>query len=122
MTMAPPPSGTFNGLSDKHIAGPSGRRAVSAQLLRISSVRAMVIALFLGAAVLITGGSRAQAVPGGFREQVVFSGLNQPTQVRFAADGRVFVAEKSGLIKVFDGLGDTTPTVFADLRTQVANF
>ena len=40
----------------------------------------------------------------------------------FAADGRVFVAEKSGLVKVFDSLGDTTPTVFADLRTQVHNF
>jgi hypothetical protein len=34
----------------------------------------------------------------------------------------VFVSEKSGLIKVFDGLGDTSATVFADLRTQVHNF
>ena len=41
-----------------------------------------------------------------------------PTAVRFAPDGRVFVAEKSGLIKVFDSLTDTTPTVFADLRTE----
>jgi glucose/arabinose dehydrogenase len=31
----------------------------------------------------------------------------------------VFVAEKSGVIKVFDDLGDATPDVFADLRTQV---
>ena len=42
--------------------------------------------------------------------------------MRFSADGRVFVAEKSGLIKVFDGLDDTSPTVFADLRTKVHNF
>ena len=42
--------------------------------------------------------------------------------MRFAPDGRVFVAEKSGLIKVFDNLSDTTPTVFADLRTKVHNF
>ena len=34
----------------------------------------------------------------------------------------MFVAEKSGVIKVFDNLTDTTPTVFADLRTQVHNF
>jgi glucose/arabinose dehydrogenase/PKD repeat protein len=61
--------------------------------------------------------------PGGaFVEEVVFSGLTQPTAVRFAKDGRVFVAEKSGLLKVFDNLTDTTPTVFADLRTQVYNF
>ena len=40
----------------------------------------------------------------------------------FAPDGKVYVAEKSGLIKVFDGLGDPTPTVWADLRTKVHNF
>ena len=52
----------------------------------------------------------------------MFSGLTQPTAVKFAADGRVFVAEKSGLIKVFDSLTDETPTVFADLRTEVYNY
>ena len=61
--------------------------------------------------------------PGGvFVEEVVFSGLQQPTAVRFANDGRVFVAEKSGLIKVFENLDDATPTVFADLRTEVHNY
>ena len=62
------------------------------------------------------------AVPSGFQETIVFSGLTDPTAVRFAPDGRVFVAEKSGLIKVFDGLSDPTPSVFADLRTNVYNF
>ena len=37
-------------------------------------------------------------------------------------DGRVFVAEKSGFIKVYDSLADTTPTLFADLSTKVHNF
>jgi glucose/arabinose dehydrogenase len=60
--------------------------------------------------------------PSGFSDVVAISGLVQPTTVAFAADGRVFVAEKSGLIKVFASLADTTPTVFADLRTQVHNF
>jgi glucose/arabinose dehydrogenase len=60
--------------------------------------------------------------PVGFQEEIVFSGLTQPTAVRFAADGRVFVAEKNGIVKVFDNLSDSTPTVFADLRTQVHNF
>src|SRR5688500_17027890 len=64
----------------------------------------------------------AATLPQGFQEQIVFSGLNEPTAVRFASDGRVFVAEKSGLIKVFDNLSDTTPSVFVDLRTQVHNF
>jgi glucose/arabinose dehydrogenase len=62
------------------------------------------------------------AVPPGFRDHVVLDGLNNPTNVEFSRDGRVFVAEKSGLIKVFDGLSDPTPTTFADLRTNVYNF
>jgi endonuclease YncB( thermonuclease family)/PKD repeat protein/glucose/arabinose dehydrogenase len=66
--------------------------------------------------------ARAATYPIGFSERTVFSGLTNPTAVRFAADGRVFVAEKSGLIKVFDSLSDSQPDVFADLRTQVHNF
>ena len=62
------------------------------------------------------------AVPAGFQESVVWSGLTNPTAIRFAADGRVFVAEKSGTIKVFDNLADTTPTVFSDLVPEVHNF
>ena len=56
-----------------------------------------------------------------FRDTIAVRGLTEPTVVRFARDGRVFVAEKRGVIKVFDNLSDTTPTVFADLRTQVHN-
>lgn len=61
------------------------------------------------------------AVPAGFRDFTVLSGLSAPTSVEFASDGRVFIAEKSGIIKLFDSLDDTTPTVFADLRTNVYN-
>ena len=64
----------------------------------------------------------AATYPTGFSEQTVFSGLTNPTAIRFASDGRVFVAEKSGLVKVFDSLSDSQPDVFADLRTQVHNF
>ena len=53
---------------------------------------------------------------------VVFDGLTRPTAIQFSPDGRVFVAEKSGLIRVFSDLSDTTPTVFADLRTNVHNY
>jgi len=58
-------------------------------------------------------------LPAGFQQSTVFSGLNQPTAVRFAADGRVFVAEKSGVILVYASITASTPTVFADLRPQV---
>ncbi len=52
----------------------------------------------------------------------MYSGLANPTNIEFAADGRVLVAEKSGAIKVYDSLTDTTPTPFSDLTTNVHNF
>ena len=73
-------------------------------------------------ALVLAAPARTATLPPGFQESTVFSGLTNPTVVRFSPDGRVFVAEKSGLIKVFDGLADPTPTVFADLSTNVHNF
>ena len=64
----------------------------------------------------------AGTLPPGFTETTVWSGLGDPTALRFAPDGRVFVASKSGIINVFDDLGDTTPTQFADLRSRVHDF
>ncbi len=61
-------------------------------------------------------------VPPGFQESVVWSGLSNPTAIRFAADGRVFVAEKRGAIKVFQSLSDATPTVYTGLLTNVQDF
>ncbi|HEY3334515.1 MAG TPA: PQQ-dependent sugar dehydrogenase [Candidatus Limnocylindrales bacterium] len=57
-----------------------------------------------------------------FREVTVFSGLTKPTSVRFATDGRAFVAEKAGIIKAFDSISDSTPTVVADLSADVMNY
>ncbi|MGH2475769.1 MAG: PQQ-dependent sugar dehydrogenase, partial [Candidatus Limnocylindrales bacterium] len=93
--------------------------------MRTGRLRALV-AITVAAASLVVAGApepaAAASLPPGFQEEIVFAGLTQPTAVRFSPDGRVFVAEKSGLIKVFDNLTDATPTVFADLRTQVHNF
>src|SRR5215212_800326 len=86
---------------------------------------ALVAALLAAAVVVLLAPISANAVatlPSGFQEEAVLSGLTNPSNVEFSQDGRVFVAEKSGLIKVFDGLSDTTPTTFADLRTKVHNF
>ena len=87
------------------------------------ALRRHVVSALLGALLLILPAAADPAtLPSGFQETVVFSGLTNPTVVRFSPDGRVFVAEKSGRIKVFDNLTDPTPTVFADLSTNVHNF
>jgi glucose/arabinose dehydrogenase len=88
---------------------------------------ATATALVVVAATMATFSGRADSAPDptpppGFYEEVVVSGLTFPTAVRFSPDGRIFVAEKDGLIKVFDGPGDTTPVLFADLRRRVFGF
>jgi glucose/arabinose dehydrogenase len=57
-----------------------------------------------------------------FAESYVFEQLVQPTGVEFSPDGRVYISEKSGLIKMFDSLTDTTPTIVADFRAETHNF
>jgi glucose/arabinose dehydrogenase len=61
----------------------------------------------------------AQMEAAGFQDEPVISGLEEPSNFRFSPDGRVFVAEKTGKILVYDGVEDETATVFADLRTDV---
>jgi len=82
----------------------------------------LVVMLLVSFAVPVPKTALAATLPAGFQETIVFSGLTNPSNIRFSADGRVFVAEKSGLIKVFDNLTDQTPTIFADLRTNTHNF
>jgi glucose/arabinose dehydrogenase/PKD repeat protein len=85
-------------------------------------MRRLVVTGVLTFLVASVGAAGGATLPPGFQESVAITGLVQPTVVRFSDDGRVFVAEKSGLIKVFDGLGDATPSIYADLRTQVYDY
>ena len=71
------------------------------------------------AAAAVLAAPSALALPPEFTLDRVFENLNLPTAVEFARDGRVFVAEQRGVVKVFDSILDTDPDVFADLRTQV---
>ncbi len=59
----------------------------------------------------------------GFEDVVLpQTGLVDPTVIQFAADNRVFVAEKSGRIWLYTDLTDATPTLVADLRVSVYNY
>jgi glucose/arabinose dehydrogenase/fibronectin type 3 domain-containing protein len=89
----------------------------------ITSLRAVfVIALSCLAALVTPGVAGAVTLPAGFEQTTVVSGLERPMDVEVTPAGRVFVAEKSGIVKTYSSLSDTTPTVAADLRTQVHNF
>jgi glucose/arabinose dehydrogenase len=65
----------------------------------------------------------AATLPTGFKDDLITDAVVNPTVVRFASDGRMFVAEKSGIIRVFNSVSDVgNPTVFADLSTEVYNY
>src|SRR4051794_5633332 len=64
----------------------------------------------------------AAAVRTGFVSTTVFSGLTAPSAIRFATDGRVFVAESDGLVFVYGGVGDPTPSTYVNLQTKTAWF
>jgi len=47
------------------------------------------------------------------------TGLQSPTAIDFAPDGRMFVTDKNGRIKTFSSVNDQTPTLTADLTRDV---
>jgi glucose/arabinose dehydrogenase len=78
-------------------------------------------AALLGA--LLAAPAGATTLAPGFQESIQpWTDLDTPIGIEFAPNGRVFVAEKSGIIKTYQNAADTTPTQVADLRTQVHNY
>ncbi len=86
----------------------------------------LVVALSCAAIVgmLVPAGASATTLPAGFEETTVLpaTGSPKPQDIAIAPNGRVFVAEKTGIIRTYDSVDDPTATVFADLRTQVHNY
>ncbi len=60
------------------------------------------------------------AVVAGFDESVFAAGLAQPTAMAVAPDGRVFVAEKTGALRVVQN-GTVLPTPFVSLNVNAAS-
>jgi glucose/arabinose dehydrogenase len=64
----------------------------------------------------------ASVLPSGFQDTVALSGLTNPTVMQFSPDGRIFVGQKNGVIKVFSSLSDPNPVIFADLSSEVDDY
>ncbi len=59
-------------------------------------------------------------LPPGFHETIFAAGLNQPTAMTFAPDGRLFVTEKGGALRVIAG-GRLLPTPFLNVNVNTAS-
>ncbi len=79
-----------------------------------SAIRALAAAF---AACLLTGAPRtvaAQTVPAGFNRSTHASGLIAPTRMAFAPDGRLFVCEQGGVVRIIKN-GVVLPNPFLSL-------
>ena len=88
-------------------------------------VRALLLAALAACAISAAAAPAAGAavtLPSGFQDETVFSGLTKPTIVRFAPDGRIFVAQLGGKIYVYDSFADSSPELFADLSKPVYDY
>ena len=52
--------------------------------------------------------------------ETIVSGLNQPVAIEFAPDGRMFIAEKAGVVRIFEN-GQLQESPFIDISAQVNN-
>src|SRR5262245_55307736 len=82
--------------------------------------RAAAVAGFAGIA-LFAGISPATAamLPSGFQETTVASGFTAPTDVAWAPDGRMFVAEKAGKVRVVASSGSLVSAPLIDISDHV---
>lgn len=76
----------------------------------------------VGVPALSACGGSAAPTPGAVTiaaAETIVSGLDTPWSLAFAPDGRIFVTERPGLIRIVEN-GRVRPQPFADLRPQVA--
>jgi glucose/arabinose dehydrogenase len=59
-----------------------------------------------------------QVVPSGFVEEVFAQGLTNPTAMEFAPDGRLFVAQQNGQLRVIQSNGSLLATPFVSLTVS----
>src|SRR6266550_4184850 len=67
--------------------------------------------------VLAAGAASAATLPSGFAESVVASGISSPTAMDFAPDGRLFVCQQNGQLRVIKN-GVLLATPFLTVTTD----
>jgi glucose/arabinose dehydrogenase/chitodextrinase len=71
----------------------------------------LVLAAACAATVLAASPAYAASYPSGFEERTVVAGLSDPMSMAWAPDGRLFVIEKPGRLKVVPPGGSTATTI-----------
>jgi glucose/arabinose dehydrogenase len=93
--------------------------------LRLAKMISLTYACTVACAALclvLAGPASAANPPTGFEDQVVASGFTAPTAVASAPDGRTFVAEKGGRVRVITPDGTVQSTPVLDISSQVNDY
>ncbi len=81
-----------------------------------------VFAVSLVALAAATHDARALELPAGFSTVELATGLDGPTALAYAPDGRLFIAEKAGRVRVVDAAGRLQPDPVIDIRDHVNSY
>ncbi|MBC8138773.1 MAG: PQQ-dependent sugar dehydrogenase, partial [Fibrella sp.] len=77
-------------------------------------------ALLFAALGSVSCGGGSGYTPAGFTREVAISGLTLPVAMAFAPDGRLFVTEKSGTVRVIKD-GSLLPAPFVTIAVNTVN-
>ena len=80
----------------------------------------LVLGLLVQHLFVVQGSVQAVTLPSGFISELVVGGLSAPTAIAFTNDGRMFIAQKSGSVRVVQN-GVLLPTPFTDIASEVNN-
>src|SRR6185503_6923113 len=89
--------------------------------MRHAALAAILIALPAPIPTASAGGFRlplAAVVPAGFNDATFVTGLSLPVAMEFAPDGRLFVCEKNGALRVVTAAGTLLATPFMTLAVN----
>jgi glucose/arabinose dehydrogenase len=82
--------------------------------------RLFIVFAALSALMLMPANAQVPRLPAGFTETVYEDGLSAPTSMAFAPDGRLFVTQQGGAVKVIDAGGTLLGTNFTSFTVDSA--
>jgi len=88
---------------------------------RLFTVFIVVILVTAGLAITANPVNAVTVFPAGFVSEAVVTNLTGPTTITFAPDGRMFIGQKDGAVRVFQN-GVLLPTIFIDLSAEVNTY
>ena len=83
-----------------------------------SSITALILSFLIGS-LLISSPIKAQNYPAGFQQVLVANGISNPTVMAFAPDGRLFVAQQAGALRIIEnGVLLSTPAITLSVNSS----